>query len=279
MSATRSALQIEASRRNGARSRGPETAGGKARSARNATRHALTSRTIVLVQEEDRAAYAALRADLLARHRPEGALEEHWLQCLCDALWRRFRLDLLEARVLEALLAGEEGAGLPSLSTLARYRARIARDIREAEARLGELREARIHDVARATARDPARLRTLAAILERRRADRPGATPAEDGTNEPDTASRGASPSASPSSRRPAEPTPKNSGQHPACRPAGATGPSARARTNSPAWPGEGSRRRAAAAAEDYAARRGTNEPGTAGPEPCGRGSEAIACD
>lgn len=188
MRATRTTLQIEASRRNGARSRGPRTAGGKARSAKNATRHGLTSRTAVLVREEERAAHAALRADLSARWRPRGALEEHWLQSLLDALWRLSRLDLLEARALEALLEGGEGGGLPSLATLCRYRARIARDIREAEGRLRELREARLEEAARRTARDPARLRALAAILEGRGNKEPDPAPREEGRNEPEPA-------------------------------------------------------------------------------------------
>ena len=185
MSTARSTLQIAASRRNGARSRGPKTAAGKARSAGNATRHGLASRTVVLVREEDRAAYEALRADIMARHRPRGALEGHWAQRLCDALWRQARLDLLEARALDSLIAGEESGGLPGLATLARYRARIARDIREARAELEALRETRIHEAARATANDPARLRALAAILEDRRAERPGGTAAAQGTDGP----------------------------------------------------------------------------------------------
>ena len=187
MSAARTALQIETSRRNGARSRGPKTAAGKARSARNATRHGLTARTVVLVREEERAAHAALRADLSARLRPQGALEEHWARHLLDALWRLSRLDLLEARTLETLIEGEAGGGLPSLATLCRYRARIARDIREAEERLRELRNARLEKTARRTARDPARLRALAAILEARNNKEPAPAPPEEGRNEPDT--------------------------------------------------------------------------------------------
>ena len=53
-----------ASRRNGARSRGPTTAAGKARSARNALQHGLCARTVLLDDEDaDR-----LEAALLGRH-------------------------------------------------------------------------------------------------------------------------------------------------------------------------------------------------------------------
>ena len=247
MPATRTALQIEASRRNGARSRGPKTAAGKARSARNATRHGIASRTFVLVREEERAAHAALCTDLSARLRPRGALEEHWVQRLLDALWRLSRLDLLEARALEALLEGGEGGGLPSLATLCRYRARIARDIRDAEERLRELRAARLEETARRTARDPARLRALAAILEGRRNQEPDPPPREEGRNEP----------------RPAPPPP----------PAAAAGARPRDDGNEP---GQDASRRSGTPRRGTAARTAG---GKRGPGTSDAGSEAAAGD
>ncbi len=169
----RSAAQIEASRRNGAKSRGPISDAGKARAAQNARRHGLTSRTVVLATPEERAAHEALARSVTERYRPQDALEEHWVARMIAALWRQTRLEIVESRLLEALIAGEEPVGLPSLATLSRYRARIARDFAEARRELESLqeqrREARIRRaVAGAT---PERLRRLAEHLEDRSRD------------------------------------------------------------------------------------------------------------
>ena len=53
MPATPSPVQSEASRLNGARSTGPATATGKARSALNGVRHGLCGRTFFLLPDED----------------------------------------------------------------------------------------------------------------------------------------------------------------------------------------------------------------------------------
>ncbi len=191
----RSAAQIEASRRNGARSRGPVSRAGKARAAQNARRHGLTSRTVVLATPEERAAHEALARSVTERYRPQGALEEHWVARMIAALWRQTRLEIVESRLLEALIAGEEPVGLPSLATLSRYRARIARDLAEARRELESLqeqrREARIRRAVAETT--PERLRRLADRLERRSAGGGGSATAGGaaaadgcGTNEPE---------------------------------------------------------------------------------------------
>ena len=75
MPASPTPAQSEASRQNGARSQGPATPEGKARSALNGTRHGLRGSTFTLLPGEDPAAWAALLAGYLARFRPADAAE------------------------------------------------------------------------------------------------------------------------------------------------------------------------------------------------------------
>ena len=55
-------------------STGPVTAEGKARSSRNALKHGLTSKDLI-VREDEKEAFEQLQADLRAQLTPEGALE------------------------------------------------------------------------------------------------------------------------------------------------------------------------------------------------------------
>ena len=93
-----------ASRRNGARSRGPGTAAGRARSARNALKHGLCAR-IVLLDDEDAAALAAFNAATRAELAPEGALQAELVTRIVAAAWRARRADRLEAALLGRHLA------------------------------------------------------------------------------------------------------------------------------------------------------------------------------
>jgi hypothetical protein len=64
-----------ASRKNGARSRGPKTAEGKARSARNALKHGLRAEKYMVLLDEDWGEFAKLETALVAELAPESALQ------------------------------------------------------------------------------------------------------------------------------------------------------------------------------------------------------------
>lgn len=118
----RSPAQIAAARANGARSRGPASAEGKARASRNALRHGLCATVHLLVPGEDPAALEALREALsteFACDRPSRAL---LLERLVAAAWKLRRAERLEA-ALHALPPRpafgrvDPEPGLPSLLT------------------------------------------------------------------------------------------------------------------------------------------------------------------
>ena len=93
--------RAEAARLNGARSRGPRTPEGKARSARNALKHGLTAQAFALAPGEDGAAFQELLDRLVARYRPQDEIMAHLVQRLASVMWRQQRADRLEAEVLE----------------------------------------------------------------------------------------------------------------------------------------------------------------------------------
>ena len=120
-----------ASRKNGAKSRGPKTAEGKARSAQNALKHGMRAQKYVLLPQEDAAAFAALETAILAELAPEGVLQTLLARRVAVAAWRLERADRLEAEVLEFRSYEDANAGLAlirdgnatrSFDTLMRYR-------------------------------------------------------------------------------------------------------------------------------------------------------------
>src|SRR5215211_5849437 len=102
MPATPSPAQQDASRANGSRSRGPATEEGKARSARNGTRHGLRGGPFSLLPGEDREGFMALHAAVTADWRPRDAYERRWVRELVTAMWRQDRLHALELATLAA---------------------------------------------------------------------------------------------------------------------------------------------------------------------------------
>ena len=123
--------RAEASRKNGAKSRGPKTPEGKARSAQNALKHGMRAQKCVVLPDESAVEFQGLEAALFAELAPVGALQTVLARRVAVAAWRLERADRLEAEVLEcrsyeganagvALI--RDGNGTRSFETLMRYR-------------------------------------------------------------------------------------------------------------------------------------------------------------
>ena len=143
MPATRSPAQEAAASTNGARSRGPATEAGKARAARNGTRHGLRGGPFALHPGEGREAFAELHAAVTADWRPRDAYERRWVMELVTAMSRQDRLRALELAALAAAAAESPPTeeSLKKLLTFARYGARIDKDIGRALQALRVLRD------------------------------------------------------------------------------------------------------------------------------------------
>jgi hypothetical protein len=87
----RSDKQIQASKANGARSRGPITEQGKRRSSRNSTRHGLLAQAVVL-EEESVHGFQKLLAALRDEYQPRTASQVALVETMAVAGWRQFRV-------------------------------------------------------------------------------------------------------------------------------------------------------------------------------------------
>jgi hypothetical protein len=124
--------RAEASRRNGAKSRGPKTPEGKARSAQNALKHGLRAQEYVVLPEEDADEFAGLEAALIAELAPVGALQMVLARRVAVAAWRLARADRIEVELFARRSWGadanpgiamiRDGNGSRSFETLLRYR-------------------------------------------------------------------------------------------------------------------------------------------------------------
>jgi hypothetical protein len=150
-----------------ARKRGPKTAAGKARSARNALKHGLRARRLILLQDEDSADFAAFDAAVRAELAPAGALEADLVTRLVTAAWRARRADRLEAALLGRHLSDarstdlyarqaalghgliRDGHGARVMTTLVRYRGSVLAELFRSLAALQALRT-QVRDVTNA---------------------------------------------------------------------------------------------------------------------------------
>jgi hypothetical protein len=140
-------------RRNGARSQGPRTAAGKARTARNALKHGLRARRLVLLDDENASEFRAFQAAAQAELAPSGRLQSELVARIVTTAWRARRGDRLEAALVGRHLGPDaqgvgdaqaalglrlmrDGNGPRTLDTLVRYRGSVLAELLRALAAL-----------------------------------------------------------------------------------------------------------------------------------------------
>ena len=163
--------QITANRQNAKKSTGPKTAAGIAIASRNALRHGLTAKQLVISEEEDAADFVSFHDDLRAALAPADAVEEQLAERIVLCSWRLRRVCRAEAGIARTQIRNWHGnarnfgrppAGLvfvaaaSDMLTLSRYERSIERSLHRALQALERRQENR----------------RLAAMLERQREER-----------------------------------------------------------------------------------------------------------
>ena len=98
----RTPAQIEASRRNGARSRGPVTEEGRASASRNALKHGLTALHHLVLEDEVPDALEALIATVAEETGAASEIEARLARRLAIALWKGERAEKIETALFDA---------------------------------------------------------------------------------------------------------------------------------------------------------------------------------
>lgn len=106
-SPARQRSRAEASRENGAKSRGPTSSEGKERSSMNAMKHGLRAKKNVVLIDEDADEFEKFAAAMKESLSPVGALEEDLAARVASAAWRVRRSDTIEAGLLDRYVIAE----------------------------------------------------------------------------------------------------------------------------------------------------------------------------
>ena len=103
--APRSPKQAEASRQNGAKSKGPITETGKFHSSQSALRHGLTATKFTLLANEDPAQYQEVIQSFVADFQPATKAELRLVERIANLDWRMERFTLIETCLLNMTVA------------------------------------------------------------------------------------------------------------------------------------------------------------------------------
>jgi len=95
-----STLKSETARANGAKSRGPVTPEGRARSAANSLRHGFASSSVLIAGESDQD-FQLLHAEFRDQFQPRSGVEANLVEVMVIARWRLRRLLSIETRLFD----------------------------------------------------------------------------------------------------------------------------------------------------------------------------------
>ena len=140
----RTERQQQASRANGAKSRGPKTPEGKARSSCNSVVHGLLASTIVL-EEENRATFEQMQAEITAEFAPTTPFESTLVCVMLAARWRSFRVLGMECAELDFALRTTPANGLDTSTRGSRAMHQQGGDVSEGLLRRYEAHYERMH--------------------------------------------------------------------------------------------------------------------------------------
>lgn len=134
-------------RANGAKSKGPKTPEGKAISSRNALRHGLTSRKILISGLEDETEYKRFKTGIRSHYQPQSVMEAIWVDRLTSCLWRLRRVALEETGMIDATNAsGMNGrdvylpANTERLELMSLYEERLMKQVQAAIKEIDKLK-------------------------------------------------------------------------------------------------------------------------------------------
>lgn len=157
------AAQATANVANARHSTGPRTSDGKRRSCRNALKHGLTAKT-VLLPDEDPAEYQAFAAGIKHDLGPVNPAESALAQELVDLQWRLLRVSNLEARILS-----DDSPDFKALNHISLHASRMKRQFSATYKEFLQLQAARIRS--RQSEMQTAALIRRADLLNRRPTD------------------------------------------------------------------------------------------------------------
>ncbi|MGE0434521.1 MAG: hypothetical protein AB7K09_23325, partial [Planctomycetota bacterium] len=140
---TTSTKQIEANRRNAAKSTGPRTDAGKQKSRLNSWKHGLAAH-IAVGPDENGLQFDELRHQMRVELDPAGAHEEELVDRIIQCAWKRRRIEVIE---LQCVLSIDATAGTFNeklFDLLFRYRTITDREFHRCHATLNRVQRARI---------------------------------------------------------------------------------------------------------------------------------------